>query len=114
MGDPCNNFGCSTANGGYSTDHISENSAGQISPETERENFFGYLDYDVTINLKVYGQAMYGKSEFTSKNFGGLFPNPAFGSRAFTIYSGNPFLPDEIQQIMDDNDLASVPLVGLG
>ena len=111
-GDLCNNWGCSQVNGGNSIDNMFESGTSQISPETSRENFFGYVDYDVSHKLTVYGQAMYGKAEFTSKNAGGVFPN-ALG-RQFTIYSGNPFLPAEMQQIMDDNSLASVALGRLG
>src|SRR5690606_36447107 len=49
-------------------------------------------------------------------NFGGLFPNPpgVFQDRHFTIYRDNPFLPEEIRQIMEENDRDSVPFSRIG
>jgi iron complex outermembrane receptor protein len=114
LGDPCNAHGCSTTNGG--SGHESGIPSMQITPDSGRENLFGYIEHDLTDNLKVYGQLIHGKADFTSKNLGGLFPNPPGGflDRNFTIYSGNPFLPPEIQQAMTDNGLESVPFSRIG
>jgi iron complex outermembrane receptor protein len=121
MGDPCSYFldnpafpfGCSTADGGYSDDYGFDQ---QITPDSGRENYFGYIEHEFNDNLMVFGQALYGKADFTDRNFGGLFPNPplGIGRRAFTIYSGNPFLPADMQQIMDDNGLESVLFSRIG
>ncbi len=69
----------------------------QITPDTGRENYYGYIDYDISHKLKVYGQAMFGKSYFINKNFGGIMTS---NWGAFTAYRGNPFLPQNIQNIM--------------
>ncbi|MFC1495291.1 TonB-dependent receptor domain-containing protein [Thermodesulfobacteriota bacterium] len=110
MGDWCNTHGCSTVNGGSGTDNIFPNASSVITPDSSRENLFGYVDYDVSHKLKIYGQVVLGKAQFKSKNFGGIFA----GGRAFTIYSGNPFLPADMQQIMTDNSLDSVKLGRIG
>ncbi|MBN1832314.1 MAG: TonB-dependent receptor, partial [Deltaproteobacteria bacterium] len=110
MGDVCNAYGCSTARWG-SGDNVGED-ANLLSPETGRENVFGYIEHNFTDNFKVFGQALYGEFYFKNRGSVGAFPNPAgFGGlfdRSFWIYSGNPFLPAEMQQIMDDNGLDRV------
>ncbi|MGW8370066.1 MAG: TonB-dependent receptor plug domain-containing protein, partial [Gammaproteobacteria bacterium] len=113
MGSPCNLHGCSTTNGGSGVE--SGVPGYQISPETSRDNIFGYIEHEFG-NLTVYGQLISGEAEFRSKNLGGLFPDPpfAFLDRAFTIYSGNPFLPASVQQTMTDNDLNSVSFSRIG
>lgn len=112
-GELCNNQGCSYPNGGSVIDDpIGEASAGQISPQNSRENYFGYAEYDLTANLMVYGQFMFGKNENTNKNLGGSFSTT--GNRFFTIYRENPFLPDEIAQIMDANNMTSVKFSRMG
>lgn len=113
-GSPCNTHGCSTTNGGSGND--SGVHTYQITPDSGRENYFGYVEHELNDNFRIYGQGIYGEAEFTSINLGGLFPNPpgAFLDRNFTIYSGNPFLPPEIQQAMTDNNIASVPFSRIG
>ncbi|MDX1561745.1 MAG: TonB-dependent receptor [Gammaproteobacteria bacterium] len=114
LGSPCNIHGCSTTNGG------SGNESGlqtmNITPDSARENLFAYIEHDATDRLKIFGQAIHGEADFTSLNFGGLFPNPPFSflDRHFTIYDGNPFLPPAIQQAMTDNGLESVPFSRIG
>ncbi len=110
-GDLCNTSGCSTVNGGSGIDNIFDSSSSQITPESSRENIFGYIDYDVTDQLNIYGQVMYGKTEITNKNLGGVFP---LVLRFFTIYRGNPFLPANIQQLMTDNAWASAQFGRMG
>jgi outer membrane receptor protein involved in Fe transport len=114
MGDPCNAHGCSTTNGGSGVD--SGIDGYQISPDTSRDNIFGYIEHEFDNGLTVFGQLISGSAEFTSKGNRGLFPYPPIPPfrRNFTIYSGNPFLPPEIQQIMDANGLASVPFSRIG
>src|SRR5690606_28762891 len=81
-----------------------------------RENLFGYIEHDFGDSLTLYGQVISGDAEYTQKNLGGLFPNPpgVFFDRAFTIYSGNPFLPPSIQQAMTDNNIESVQFSRIG
>jgi len=76
-----------------------------LTPESGRENYFAYIEHDISQKLKVYGQAMLGKSYFVNKNYGGVFAQ-YWG--AFTVYRENPFLPQSIQDIMDANSLTSV------
>jgi iron complex outermembrane recepter protein len=102
----------SIANGGSGTDNGEWGS--QIQPASGRENAFVYLRHDITDNLRVYGQGIYGEAYWINTNLGGLFPRTGFGSRAFTIYSGNPFLPAEVQQAMTDNGIESIPFGRIG
>jgi iron complex outermembrane recepter protein len=113
-GAPCNAHGCSTVNGGSGVE--SGIPSMQISPDSGRQSVFGYVEHDFANSLTVYGQVIAGKAEFTQANFGGLFPFPPVPPfrRNFTIYSGNPFLPAAIQQVMDDNGLESVPFSRIG
>ena len=108
LGSPCNTHGCSTVNGGSGVDNGVPGTT--ISPDTGRENLFAYLEHDFGDSLTVFGQIISGEAEVTQRGNAGLFPNPpgAAADRAFTIYSGNPFLPASIQQAMTANNLASV------
>jgi len=108
MGDLCNTNGCSTERWGSGDDNGGFSNL--ISPETGRENVFGYIEHNFTDNFKVFGQALYGEFYFKNRGGVGSFPNPpgGWGDRSFWIYSGNPFLPAEMQQMMDDNGLDSV------
>jgi outer membrane receptor protein involved in Fe transport len=114
MGSPCNAHGCSTTSGGSGVDSGLPSS--QISPESSRDNVFAHLEHEFENGINVFGQLISGEAEFTSTNFGGLFPYPPVPPlrRNFTIYSGNPFLPAGIAQIMDDNTIASVPFSRIG
>ncbi|MBN1240821.1 MAG: TonB-dependent receptor [Gammaproteobacteria bacterium] len=82
-----------------------------VAPKFERDSSFLYLDYDVTDNLTLFVQGIYGNSTTTSNNGAGQFQ--AFFS-PMTIYSGNAFLPDSIQQIMDDNGIGQFTLNRMG
>ena len=111
----CNGHGCSTVSPNASGEDTSVYNT-TITPDSSRENFFGYIEHDLSHKLTVYAQAMYGKSSWRRTNYGGAFPNPPFGflDRKFTIYSGNPYLPEEIQQLMDDNGWTSIPFSRIG
>lgn len=98
----------SVANGGSGTDNNSDQA--QIQPETGRQNFFGYIDRDITESLNVFAQAIYGELSTVSVGNPGLF-GPG---RAFTIFSGNPYLPANIQQMMTANNVPSVTLGRIG
>jgi outer membrane receptor protein involved in Fe transport len=114
LGSPCNAHGCSTVNGGSGTD--TGLYATTISPETSRENAFAYIEHTFGDGFTVYGQLISGEAEFIQRGNAGLFPNPpaANNDRAFTIYSGNPFLHPSIQQAMTANNLASVQFGRIG
>jgi outer membrane receptor protein involved in Fe transport len=93
--------------GGGSGDDL----GGQVAnlyPDLKRYSLFGYADYDLAPNFKVFGQYLRG-SEST------FAPNAPRGSiqgspTAVTIFSGNAFLPAAIQQIMTANNIASFTL----
>ncbi len=98
----------SITNGGSGTDNAAGDA--QLQPKTNSENAFLYVEHHFTDNLKVYGQAMYGKANWINKNAGGYL----FGVRGITVYSGNPFLPANIQQLMTTNNIPSVTLGRVG
>jgi iron complex outermembrane receptor protein len=98
----------SIANGGSGTDNNSDQA--QIQPETGRQSFFGYIDRDLTESLNVFGQAIYGELDTVSVGNPGLF-GPG---RSFTIFSGNPYLPANIQALMTANNVPSVTLGRIG
>jgi outer membrane receptor protein involved in Fe transport len=93
----------SIANGGSGTENGEPEA--QLQPETSSENFFTYLEHEFSDNFTVYGQAMYGEAAFTNKNLGGSL----YGGRGITIYSGNPFIPANIQQMMIGTGTAAAP-----
>jgi outer membrane receptor protein involved in Fe transport len=116
-GSPCNTHGCSTAGGGNASFQNDDSGipSSWISPDSSRDNLFGYVEHEFG-GLTVYGQAISSEAEFTTANFGGLFGNPplANADRNFTIFSGNPFLPADIQQRMTANGLSSVQFSRIG
>ncbi len=74
-----------------------------------RHSAFAYLDYDLTDKTNVYYQQLYGLSKVRSP----WFPQPTLVGAPWgaTIFSGNPFLPANVQQIMTANN---IPSVGFG
>ena len=83
----------------------------QISARNDRDNVFVYYDHDVSDNLNVYFQGMYGFTEVESPWFSTPFLQ---GPWTVNIFSGNPFLPANVQQIMDDEGLASFNMALIG
>ncbi len=73
-----------------------------------RHSAFLYLDYDVSDDTNVYLQGMYGESNVR----GPWFSSPVLVGATWqgTIFSGNPFLPANVQQIMSQNNVASFNL----
>ena len=100
----------SIAGGAYSGDFIGADRP-NVQPEYERSNMFFRLDYDVTDNVNVYWQSMYGTSWTKRTGNAGQFQ---FVFSPMIIYSGNAFLPPAIQQIMDDNAIDSFTLNRMG
>jgi iron complex outermembrane recepter protein len=102
----------SITNGGSGVDNGAD--LAELQPETGRQNFFSYADYDLSDNLTVFGQLIYGKLDTTSRGNRGLFGGIPSTPRYFQIYSGNPFLPANIQKLMTDNNVASVNVGRIG
>ena len=73
-----------------------------------RHSAFVYLDYDVSDDTNVYLQGTYGMSKVR----GPWFSSPVMVGSTWqgTIYSGNPYLPANVQQIMTGNNIASFNL----
>ncbi len=81
-------------------------------PQAERESYFGRIGYDVTDQLTLYAEGMtssidnrrptpptdLGGAQSVSVSLGGIQQN----QYAPLIFSGNPFIPAEVQQVMDD------------
>jgi iron complex outermembrane recepter protein len=86
----------------------------QFMPYNKNENYFAFADYDVTDELNVFFQGMYGKSFSSSLNtqivnLTGMDTGRVTGvqqsSYAPVIFSGNPFIPANVQKLMTDNKL---------
>lgn len=115
FGDPAGlppppNFAAqSITNGGSGTD-IADDRYG-VLPESSRANIFAYGEYELSDNLKVYGQGTYGRSYVDALNpGGGLF----VGAWPLQIFSDNAFLPDAIRNTMTAEGLSSVALFRVG
>ena len=79
-----------------------------LYPDLERYSAFVYADYDVSDNLSVFGQYLFGRTSiFQYSNTRATFGVP---QGALTIFSGNPYLPANLQQAMTDNNIASFQL----
>ena len=66
---------------------------------------FGRLSFDFTPNVTAYAQAIFARSDFTYPTQTNALVGP---SEAVTIFSGNPFLPPEIQATLGPNDSITV------
>lgn len=82
-----------------------------LTSDYERENQFLRFSFDVNDNVTIFAQALRGESFRSQINGAGQFQGPF---SPITIYSGNAFLPASIQQIMDDNNIASFNLNRMG
>ena len=77
-----------------------------LNPTQDRANAFAHVEYDLGPNTTIGAEALYG----ISRNKIVQYPNYMFGQYAYTIFSGNPFIPASIQQIMTNNRIASFTL----
>jgi iron complex outermembrane receptor protein len=102
FGSPVGARAHSITNGGSGTTNGTERNT--LSPEAERENFFAYYDFDLNDSTNLYAQLSIGQNTSLHNNLGGVFTG---ASNGLTVFSGNPFLPASVQQIMDDEGLAS-------
>jgi len=92
--------------GGGSGDnfHADRGGEGGLIPSIDRDNAFAYLDYDVSDNLTVYGQFVYGANESDSPAFTPVL----FSTYMPRIFADNAFLPEELRQRMIANGVDSV------
>ena len=109
FGNPIGNRNHSIANGGSGTPNGTERAT--LSPEAERENFFLYYDHDLSDSMNVYVQATRGQNTSLQNNLGGVFTG---ASNGLTVFSGNAFLPANVQAIMDAEGLESFSFQRIG
>jgi iron complex outermembrane recepter protein len=93
------------ANGGSGWDAVVDR-GGSLVPATERGSLFAHYDFDLSDTTTLYAQLLAGNNEVNSV---GTLPLGIAGW-AGTIYSGNPYLPANIQQLMTANSIPSFVL----
>ncbi len=71
-----------------------------------RWNAFSHLSFNLNDSVELWGEAMHGYNEVTSRGF----PSVMFGSYQATIYADNAYLPASVRTIMQQNNLASFGL----
>lgn len=96
------------AYGGGSGDNPHPDRVGQggMISNLERENVFVYVDHDLTDNINVYGQVVYGSNSTDAAN-GAVVQFDTYAGR---IYQDNAFLPEGLRQTMIDNNVESIGL----
>ena len=70
-----------------------------ITPEIERQSFFGRATYEINDSISVYADALLAQSNILSDG--------AMATYNLTIRSDNPFLPQAVRTIMSNNNIAS-------
>ncbi|MEJ1963786.1 MAG: TonB-dependent receptor [Gammaproteobacteria bacterium] len=107
------NLGDSNSQSGGLADNIEHDHAadGGIVPNVERYNGFAHLKYSLNDNWEAFGQVILGRNRVDGRGFADVMINPGFQG---TIYSGNPYLPANIQQIMTTNNIQSFGLSRMG
>lgn len=76
---------------------------GSFVPDSERTTGFLRLTFDASDNLTLYAETLIGKTETNSV---GTLPL-GHSLWALTAYADNPFLPDSVAQIMEDEQIES-------
>jgi iron complex outermembrane receptor protein len=80
--------------------------------EVIQRSAFGAIKYDVTDSTQLFAQIMAGRTESNTHDRRG---NPEMGQQYVgTLYSGNPFLPPELQAEMTRLNLPSVTFAKIG
>jgi len=101
----------SIANGG-SGDDVGAGDVNTLQPDFERSSLFAYGDYEVADNLKLFAQFIRGRKTTSSYNTPrGLMTG---APTTITIFQDNAYLPDNIRQIMQTNNIASFQLNRVG
>ncbi len=80
---------------GGSADDLGGGTQQTLYPDFSRQSFFGYADYDVSSNFKIYTQYIHGEDSSFRYNTprGSLNGTPT----QVTIFQDNAFLPDSLQ-----------------
>jgi iron complex outermembrane receptor protein len=74
-----------------------------VQPGTERVSGYVYADYALTDNIKLFVQGLYGQTYLWTNGNSTIMQ----GTLGATIFSGNPYLPTNVQQTMTSEKLAS-------
>lgn len=90
----------------------SETEVNTLYPDLDRYSLFAYGDFEISDSLTVFAQYLHGQTHIFQYND----PRAAFGvpQTALTIFSGNPYLPANLQAAMTANNIASFSLRRLG
>lgn len=92
--------------GGTDWINLSDNYAVNLKARSRRDSFFFYSSYDITDDVQVFGRASYAQSYTRS-----LGCCHAEGSgTAYTVLSGNPFIPASVQTQMTALKMTSFTL----
>jgi len=83
-----------------------------LIPDTKRHSLFGYAEFDVTDNLKLFAQYMHGSNSSYSQ--GGTRSSFIGSPAALTIFANNAFLPRELRETMETNGIDSFTLRRVG
>ena len=92
--------------GGSGCDVKAQNSRANsvsVQPGTERVSGYLYADYDLTDHIKLFVQGLYGQTYLWTNGNSTIMQ----GTLGGTIFSGNPYLPANVQQTMTNEHLAS-------
>jgi outer membrane receptor protein involved in Fe transport len=103
VGTPGGTYGThQITNGGSGWDAVTDR-GGSLVPATERGSLFAHYSFDLSDTTTLYTQFLAGNNEVNSV---GTLPLGIAGW-AGTVYSGNPYLPANIQQLMTASNLQS-------
>jgi outer membrane receptor protein involved in Fe transport len=94
------------ASGGSGWDAVTDR-GGSLVPDTERGSLFAHYAFDLSDTTTLYAQLLAGNNQVNSV---GTLPLGIAGW-AGTIYSGNPFLPANVQQMMIGTGTAAAPQI---
>jgi len=83
-----------------------------LLPSSNRKNVFTYVDDDVTDNLNVYAQGMYGWQALSTYGRTGDFNTVP--PQQFTVFNDNAYLPSSVRTIMTQAGATSAQLTRAG
>ena len=112
FGDVVSSGGAGTTqsmSGGSEAELYSRGKSGGISaPKVETNSAFVGLQYQVTDSFSVFGQALWGRTYSEATQIRG--DHILYSIWAPTIFIDNYYLPENVRQIMRDNDITSFKL----
>ena len=81
---------------------------GGLQSGVKRWNAFAHLSFNVTDKVELWGETLAGYNDVQSRGF----PSVMFGANSYqaTIYADNAYLPANVRQIMQQDNIASFGL----